>query len=75
MHARAEKLQPSLLTPKSQLTLVLAAAAAFHLAFTSLLLAPLILVYLGYLIELSRARTARSAFYSGIALGMLVFAP
>src|SRR5438105_4541960 len=75
MNARAENLQPSLLALKAQVSLVIVAAAAFHVAFWHLLLAPFILVYLGCLIELTRARTPRSAFYSGIALGMLVFAP
>lgn len=75
MHARAEKHQPSPLSVKSQLFIVIIAAAAFHLAFSSVAVAPLIVVYLACLIELTRARTARLAFYSGIVLGMLIFAP
>jgi apolipoprotein N-acyltransferase len=33
------------------------------------------LIYLGCLVELTRTQNGRSAFYSGIALGFLVFAP
>jgi apolipoprotein N-acyltransferase len=60
---------------KTQFGLIAIAAAAFHIAFANAALGPVILVYLGCLIELTRARTTRLAFYSGLVLGLLVFAP
>jgi apolipoprotein N-acyltransferase len=75
MKSRGENSEPSLLNAKSQFALVLVAAAAFHMAFASPWLSPFILVYLGCLIELTRAQTPRLAFYSGLLLGVLVFAP
>ena len=75
MNARAQKTIGSALSAKSQFAFVLIAAAAFHSAFAHRQLAPLILVYLGCLIELTRAETPRGAFYFGLALGFLVFAP
>jgi apolipoprotein N-acyltransferase len=48
---------------------------SFHLAFAHWLLAPLILVYLGALVELSRQGTPRAAFYFGLVFGLLVFVP
>jgi apolipoprotein N-acyltransferase len=77
MTAHGNSLQPSVPShkPKIQFALVLMAAVSFHLAFSSPLLAPLIVVYLGCLVELTRAHSARLAFYSGLAIGFLVFAP
>jgi apolipoprotein N-acyltransferase len=60
---------------KSQFAFVLVAGVAFHIAFANEVFSPLILVYLGCLVELTRARTGRLAFYSGLLLGLLVFAP
>src|ERR1041385_5047408 len=60
---------------RGQLALVVIAAGAFHLAFVDRVLAPVVLIYLSCLIELTRARRARLAFYSGLLLGFLVFAP
>jgi len=75
MKSRADGLEQSDLNPKSQIIYMAIAAAAFHAAFADAILSPLILVYLGCLIELTRARSQRLAFYSGLSLGLLVFAP
>src|SRR5688572_5181859 len=75
MNARMENLQPSPLSGKAQLVLLILAVAAFHIAYADPRLSPLILVYLGSLIELTRARTPRFAFYFGLVLGLLIFAP
>jgi apolipoprotein N-acyltransferase len=75
MNTRAENGQRSVLTWKAQVGLVMVGAAAFHVSFADRWLGPVVLVYLGSLVELTRAQDGRSAFYSGIALGFLVFAP
>lgn len=51
------------------------AVAAFHLAQTFSQLSFLIAVYLFCLFRLSNLKTARSAFYIGFAMGMVIFAP
>ena len=75
MNARLENLQPSPLSGKAQLALLILAVAAFHIAYSDPRFSPLILIYLGSVIELTRARTPRFAFYFGLALGLLIFAP
>jgi apolipoprotein N-acyltransferase len=75
MKERAEESRPMPLRFKGLLVVIALAAVAFHLAFVRPSFAPLILIYLGCLFELTRAHSARAAFYSGLALGMLVFAP
>jgi apolipoprotein N-acyltransferase len=54
---------------------LLGGAAAFHLAFALPLLSPLILVYFACLIELTINTSKRTAFYSGLVLGLLIFIP
>lgn len=75
MDPRRANVERSLLDTKAQVGLVLLAAAAFHISFSTIALGPFILVYLGCLIDLTRARSGRLAFYSGLLLGVLVFAP
>ncbi|MBN2498564.1 MAG: carbon-nitrogen hydrolase family protein [Deltaproteobacteria bacterium] len=53
----------------------LGAAAAFHLAFTFPWAGFLIAVYVFCLFNLARAPSLRMAFYPGIGLGLLLFAP
>lgn len=55
--------------------LIGAAAASFHLAFAHFWLSPFIALYLWALVELAKASDGRRAFYAGIAVGLLVFAP
>ena len=62
-------------TFKSCLVLTLAAAVAFHVAYSVPLLSFLIVVYLYCLFELSRAATWRLAFLCGLAAGVLAYAP
>jgi apolipoprotein N-acyltransferase len=54
---------------------VVAGAASFLLSFEYSTLAPLILVYMACLVEMTRAATSRQAFYSGVALGLCIFVP
>jgi apolipoprotein N-acyltransferase len=75
MNARADLSPPSPLDRKCQFALVAIAAIAFHVSFANAILAPLILIYLGCLIELTRAQSGRLAFYSGLVLGVSIFAP
>jgi apolipoprotein N-acyltransferase len=75
MNLRRENLEPSPLLNRAQFALVVLAASAFHLSFAQPLFSPCILIYLGALIELTRAKSGRLAFYSGFVLGLLVFAP
>lgn len=63
------------LSIKSQIGLIFLGAAGFHTAFIQPAFAPFTLVYIACLIELTRAPSGRAAFYSGLALGLLVFAP
>ena len=63
------------LSRRAGLLLALLAVAAFHPAFLEPRLSPLVLVYLGALFSLRRLPTARSGFYTGLALGLGVFAP
>ncbi len=58
-------------------TVLLAAAAviAFQLAYTITACSFLIVVYLYCLFQLARAKTARLAFYSGLSVGLLAYAP
>jgi apolipoprotein N-acyltransferase len=65
----------SSLSGKLTLLLSLGAAAAFQLAYTFPAFSFLIVVYLGCLFELARLKTGRLAFYTGLAIGLLAFAP
>ena len=56
-------------------TLAAASVGLFHLANTTPWLAPLIFGYLFCLFELSRRLSPRASFYTGVAIGMAVFAP
>ncbi|MDB6111224.1 MAG: Apolipoprotein N-acyltransferase-like protein [Pedosphaera sp.] len=60
---------------KQALLLSLGAVAAFQLAYTFATLSFLIVVYLGCLFELSRLKSGRLAFYTGLAIGLLACAP
>lgn len=75
MNARLENLLPAPLSGKLQFLLVLTAVAAFHIAYFDTRFSPLILVYLACILELTRVSTARCAFYTGLALGLLIFVP
>jgi apolipoprotein N-acyltransferase len=70
---RVRQLSP--LGLKLQTAIVVLGSLAFHVAFIKPIFGPFILVYIGCLIELTRATSGRAAFYSGLALGLLVFAP
>jgi uncharacterized membrane protein len=54
---------------------ILLGTAAFHVAYQWQAAALVIVVYLFGLVQLTRAQTARKAFYSGLLLGLLVGAP
>lgn len=75
MNARGQSSGTAPLGPKAVFQIVAIAAAAFHLSFASPRLSLFILVYLACLLELTRARSGRLAFYSGLVLGVLAFAP
>jgi apolipoprotein N-acyltransferase len=47
------------------------AVGAFHLAYASSALSSLVVVYLFALVQLAQANTWRTAFYSGLAVGLL----
>jgi apolipoprotein N-acyltransferase len=52
-----------------------ASAALFHLAWIQPRLSPLVLLFLCGLVGLSAARTVRHAFYAGLGVGFVVYAP
>ena len=51
---------------------VMVAAAAFHAAYASANTSPLIVLYLFALLQLARTDRWRKAFYSGLAVGLLI---
>lgn len=51
---------------------VMAAAAAFHAAYASARTSPLIILYLFALLQLACSDRWRKAFYSGLAVGLLI---
>jgi apolipoprotein N-acyltransferase len=53
---------------------IVVAAAAFHAAYASATLSLLVVLYLFALLQLARADGWRQAFYSGLAVGLLVAA-
>jgi apolipoprotein N-acyltransferase len=53
---------------------VVVAAAAFHAAYASVSTSPLIVLYLFALLQLARTDRWRKAFYSGLAVGLLIAA-
>jgi apolipoprotein N-acyltransferase len=53
---------------------VIIAAAAFHAAYASVNASPLIVLYLFALLQLARTDRWRQAFYSGLAVGLLIAA-
>jgi apolipoprotein N-acyltransferase len=53
---------------------VMVAAAAFHAAYASANVSPLIVLYLFALLQLARTDRWRKAFYSGLAVGLLIAA-
>lgn len=53
---------------------VMAAAAAFHAAYASMITSPLIVLYLFALLQLARSDRWRQAFYSGLAVGLMIAA-
>ncbi|HWY76515.1 MAG TPA: nitrilase-related carbon-nitrogen hydrolase [Verrucomicrobiae bacterium] len=55
--------------------LALAAAISFHLAYAWAVCSFMISVYLYCLFELTRLNSGRQAFYGGLVIGLLVFAP
>jgi apolipoprotein N-acyltransferase len=63
------------LSKKAAFAFLALAALAFHVSFADRALAPFVLIYLGCAIELTRAPSSRTAFYAGLVLGLLVFAP
>jgi apolipoprotein N-acyltransferase len=58
----------------SRVLWIVVAAAAFHAAYASATLSFLIVLYLFALVQLARADGWRQAFYSGLAVGLLVAA-
>jgi apolipoprotein N-acyltransferase len=66
---------PESVPARRAVLLTLAAAAAFHLAYSVPLLSFLIVAFLYCLFELSRAATWRLAFLCGLGAGMLAYAP
>jgi apolipoprotein N-acyltransferase len=63
------------LNPLAVLGLGGASVVMFHLAWIQPRLGPLILLFVAALVGLSRARTGRQAFYSGLAVGFAAYAP
>jgi apolipoprotein N-acyltransferase len=55
--------------------LIALGAVTFHMAFAHPVLSPLIVIYLGCLVEITRAKSGRLAFYSGLVFGLCVFVP
>src|SRR6185369_7475649 len=53
---------------------IVTAATAFHLSYLSPTSSLLIILYVFGLVQLSRASTGRKAFYSGLAVGLLIAA-
>jgi len=62
-------------SPVTCAALAIGAVGLFHLANATPWMAPLIFGYLIGLFELSRRLSPRAAFYTGVAVGMGVFAP
>ncbi len=71
----ATTIQKPLLTWKQAVAFSIAAVASFHLAYGFNELGLLILVYLYCLCALTRLGTDRRAFYTGLTIGMLAYAP
>jgi apolipoprotein N-acyltransferase len=67
--------QVATLSWRRALLLGFGAVAAFHLAYTFPPLAFLIVVFLFFLFELAALSGTRQAFYFGLAVGMVVYAP
>src|SRR6266540_3359736 len=57
------------------LRLAIGAVAAFHLAYTFPPLGFLIVVFLFFLFQLAALPTPRQAFYFGLTVGYMVYAP
>ena len=51
---------------------IVVAAAAFHAAYASATLSFLVVLYLFALVQLAQAEKWRPAFYSGLAVGLLI---
>jgi cytochrome bd-type quinol oxidase subunit 1 len=51
---------------------IIVAAAAFHAAYASVSTSPLIILYLFALLRLAQTDRWRQAFYSGLAVGLLI---
>src|SRR5436190_1937290 len=63
------------LPTRTAFALSLGAVAAFHLAYSFPALSVLIGVFVACLVPLSRLATSRRAFYFGLTIGLLVYAP
>lgn len=63
------------LTLRAAIIWSVAAAAAFHLAYSAPYPAVLTIAYVYALLQLMRARTGRQAFYFSLTVGMLIAAP
>ncbi len=63
------------LTTKAMLLLAAGAVASFHLAYAGPKWCWLILVFMGCLLPLARADSGRKAFYFGLVVGLLIYAP
>jgi apolipoprotein N-acyltransferase len=69
------QLQNKYLSVLSTLWFALAAILSFHLAYTVACCQILILVFLYCLFRLAQARTTRQAFYTGLGIGLAIYAP
>ena len=63
------------LTFKQALLPMAVAVAAFHLAYSGANWGWLILIFLGCVLQLARVNSGRKAFYSGLVVGLLIYAP
>ncbi len=63
------------LSLKSALPLAIAAVASFHLAYEIPACSVLTIVFIFCLFRLTHLETARQAFYMGLSIGLLIFAP
>src|SRR5262245_45084540 len=66
---------PNQLNWKSGTLLAVCAMASFHLAYALPACSPLILVFLFCIFRLRNVASSRKAFYMGLAIGMLLYAP
>lgn len=73
--AAGQRAARTALRPRSIVGLVLAATASFHLGFLHPAMSGLVLVWLGCLFALRRTSCGRWSFYTGLAIGLGMYAP